>query len=220
MPGPIVEVTETSLPTRSRRNSRSLRTRQALVDSAAVLFAKKGYVETTVQDISDLAGVTERTFFLHFPTKADVLFSIRQEDLDALTICVAEQPEDLDGLAVIESAYTQWGRRARSFPGVVSGHVMIQQILAAAEQSSALRGREVDYHRAMVAAVAEGLRRRASMARSSDIEIEMMAAVAMRVVHQALIEWSSSDPASLGRIMRKYFRVYRKLTERIAARRP
>jgi AcrR family transcriptional regulator len=39
------------------------------------LYAERGFEQTTVADIAERAGLTERTFFRHFADKRDVLFS-------------------------------------------------------------------------------------------------------------------------------------------------
>ncbi|MCP2370265.1 AcrR family transcriptional regulator [Agromyces terreus] len=49
------------------------RTTAALVHAALDLFERGGYEQTTVGEIARAAGVTEMTFFRHFPTKEAVL---------------------------------------------------------------------------------------------------------------------------------------------------
>ena len=48
---------------------RSVTTRARLQREALRLFAERGYDETTVADIAAAAGVTQMTFFRHFPAK-------------------------------------------------------------------------------------------------------------------------------------------------------
>lgn len=54
------------------------RTRRAvraeLAEVAIDLFARRGFDETTVEDIARAAGMTKRSFFRYFPTKEDVVF--------------------------------------------------------------------------------------------------------------------------------------------------
>jgi len=46
-----------------------------LKTSAFELFATQGFADVTVAQIAERAGVTKRTFFRHFDTKEDVLFT-------------------------------------------------------------------------------------------------------------------------------------------------
>src|SRR5689334_8899949 len=50
-----------------------MRTRERLLQAALELFAAQGFEATTAAQIADRAGVTQMTFFRHFPTKAAVL---------------------------------------------------------------------------------------------------------------------------------------------------
>ncbi len=45
-----------------------------LQQAALELYAERGYEQTTVAEISERAGLTERTFFRHFADKREVLF--------------------------------------------------------------------------------------------------------------------------------------------------
>lgn len=58
-----------------RQERKKQLTRRALVDAAVRLFTERGYERTTVADIAEAADVSPRTFFLHFPTKEDVLLA-------------------------------------------------------------------------------------------------------------------------------------------------
>jgi AcrR family transcriptional regulator len=49
--------------------------RRRLQEAALKLFEERGYEQITAADIAAEAGVTQRTFFRHFPDKREVLFS-------------------------------------------------------------------------------------------------------------------------------------------------
>jgi AcrR family transcriptional regulator len=57
------------------RSSRSARTRQALQQAAMKRFVADGVHQTSVADIAADVGVTERTFYRHFPSKHGVIFA-------------------------------------------------------------------------------------------------------------------------------------------------
>src|SRR5262245_26129734 len=58
----------------SLRDRKRARTRQALIDAATELFARKGYDETTIADIAAAADIGARTFFGYFASKEELLF--------------------------------------------------------------------------------------------------------------------------------------------------
>jgi AcrR family transcriptional regulator len=76
------------------RNSEEVRKR--LQWAALELFRERGYEETTTAQIAAKAGVTERTFFRHFPDKREVLFDGDATFTDAVTAAVRNAPKTLD----------------------------------------------------------------------------------------------------------------------------
>ena len=49
--------------------------RGRLEEAALELYTERGFDETTVAEIAERAGLTERTFFRHFADKREVLFA-------------------------------------------------------------------------------------------------------------------------------------------------
>jgi AcrR family transcriptional regulator len=66
--------------------------RGRLEQAAAELFADRGYDQTTVADIAERAGLTERTFFRHFSDKREVLFSGQERFRETFVRAVAAAP--------------------------------------------------------------------------------------------------------------------------------
>ncbi|WP_037273998.1 TetR/AcrR family transcriptional regulator [Kibdelosporangium aridum] len=77
--------------TEGRRERKKQRTRQALIEAAVELFETKGFHETTVAEIAEAADLSTRTFFLHFPTKEDVLLANAEWRLDLGVRAIAER---------------------------------------------------------------------------------------------------------------------------------
>ena len=57
------------------RERKKKRTREQIVAAARRLFVERGYDATSVADIAEAAEIGQSTFFVYFPTKADVLFA-------------------------------------------------------------------------------------------------------------------------------------------------
>src|ERR1700683_2009640 len=68
----------------SRRERRANETRERIFSAALRLFAEHGYLETTVEDITEAADVGKGTFFNYFPTKEHVLATYGDERLAAV----------------------------------------------------------------------------------------------------------------------------------------
>lgn len=58
------------------RKAQKEMTRKLLLDKGLELFNSRGYSATTVDDIAAGVGTTRTTFYLHFPSKADLVRSL------------------------------------------------------------------------------------------------------------------------------------------------
>jgi AcrR family transcriptional regulator len=74
----------------SRRERRSAELRERLFRSALALFGKKGFAETTVEDITEAADVGKGTFFNYFPSKEHILLAFAEMQLSKLENIVGE----------------------------------------------------------------------------------------------------------------------------------
>lgn len=72
------------------------RTHARILECALDLFERDGFESTTVAQIAAAAGVTEMTFFRHFPAKEQVLLDDLYDPL--IAAAVAEQPRELSPL--------------------------------------------------------------------------------------------------------------------------
>lgn len=73
--------------------------------AAMELFRERGYAHTTVSQIAERAGVTERTFFRYFADKREVLFSGSKELERAVVERVAAAPAEEDPLELVACAF-------------------------------------------------------------------------------------------------------------------
>src|SRR5262252_8617548 len=82
--------TKASLSPTSRRERRSLELRERLFRSALDLFARKGFADTTVEDITEAADVGKGTFFNYFPSKDHILLAFGEMQLAKLEAAIEE----------------------------------------------------------------------------------------------------------------------------------
>ena len=73
----------------SAREAQRRESRRALQAAATELVRQRGFAAVTVDDVAAAAGVSRRTFFNHFPTKAAALFDPDPEDAGRLTALLA-----------------------------------------------------------------------------------------------------------------------------------
>ena len=102
MRGNLLAVTQ--LP--GRRERKKAATRLALQEAAFKLFNERGYDATTVDDISDIADVSARTFFRYYATKDDVLSGDHLLRLESLRTVLAERPAVEPLMTSIEAMLT------------------------------------------------------------------------------------------------------------------
>jgi AcrR family transcriptional regulator len=77
-------------PTPSRRGRRSAELRERLFRAALDMFAKKGFLETKVEDITNAADVGKGTFFNYFPSKDHILLAFGEMQLAKLQLAMEE----------------------------------------------------------------------------------------------------------------------------------
>jgi AcrR family transcriptional regulator len=89
-----------------------------LQQAALTLFDERGFDNTTVADIAELAGLTKRTFFRYFADKREVLFSGSAQLVELFVSAVAAAPKSaapLDAVAAALSAGSEMFEERREF---------------------------------------------------------------------------------------------------------
>jgi AcrR family transcriptional regulator len=84
-----------------RRDRKKNETRQALRDAAHRLFAEKGFSRTTIDDITEAANVSRRTFFRYYDSKDDLLRSDVSDMLPVMLAALRSRPADEPPFAAI-----------------------------------------------------------------------------------------------------------------------
>ncbi|HSB70006.1 MAG TPA: TetR/AcrR family transcriptional regulator [Candidatus Methylomirabilis sp.] len=103
-------------PKPSRATRRRVQSFESLVQAGLVVIAKHGVYETTVEHITEAADVGKGTFYVHFPSKEDLVHHLVRNGLDAM-IAAGRSVAPADGLpaerlaALIRAQLRALGRR-------------------------------------------------------------------------------------------------------------
>ncbi len=162
--------------------------RRRLQQAAVELFCERGYDQTTTAEIAARAGVTERTFFRHFPDKREVLFDGQAILREMLTVAIAEAPVTLQPLEVLYRAF-------RSVEQLLEDNrpfsVPRQQVI---DRAPALQERELAKVAALAEALALALRQRGVGERLA----ALAAQTGMATFRYAVASWFADPAGGLG----------------------
>jgi AcrR family transcriptional regulator len=101
---PVPPAALSGAPGSSGQQRRRRRTQRALQEAAITLTGRHGLTGVTVDDIAAAAGVSRRTFFNHFPTKAAALFDPDPSDAGRLAQLLAAASGSADPWQALQSA--------------------------------------------------------------------------------------------------------------------
>jgi len=168
--------------------------RGRLEAAAAELFAERGFEQTTVADIAERAGLTERTFFRHFADKREVLFSGQEQFRDAVVGAVAAAPVGATPLAAVAAGLD-------AAAGLLQGRADLagqRQVIIDAHPE--LQERELIKMARLAAAVAVALRERGVAEPAATLSADTGAAV-LRIAFARWLEENVARP--LPEVMRE-----------------
>ncbi len=132
----------------SHRQRQALATQQLIVDAARDLFLELGYGATTIEAISDRAGVAVSTVYSIFKNKRGLLAAVReswhqasgQRDIYQLALAEHNPAKRLELAA--RATRRQWESGADMF--VIYNSAAAVDLEAAAERDKALAGRQAN----------------------------------------------------------------------------
>jgi AcrR family transcriptional regulator len=163
--------------------------------AALELYRERGYDRTTTAEIAARAGVTERTFFRHFPDKREVLFDGEAALHAALSAAIAQAPESMGPMEVLLLTF-------RSIEKLLEDNrPLTEPAQAIIARTPALQERALAKTASTTAAVAEALRRRGVEASLATLA----AGAGMAVFSHAARAWFEDPSVSLGTYLERAF---------------
>jgi AcrR family transcriptional regulator len=133
---------------RSRHTRRREQTRAKLVEAARTLFARQGFDNTRINEITDEADVGFGSFYNHFDGKEAIVEAVLAETVAAQGEAIAAVSRQLEDPAeVIAAAHRHFVRRARTDPDwgwllvrMEASHSVMRAALAPFAQHDLRRG--------------------------------------------------------------------------------
>ena len=169
--------------------------RRRLQEAALVLYREHGYEAITAAEIAAEAGVTERTFFRHFPDKREVLFGGQDTLRAAVARAVAEVPDGPAPLAVLALAF-----RAM-MPILEMNRPFARPRSEIIEAVPALRERQLAKIASLQDAAAEALAARGIPHRQATLAAQ----VGVAVFGRAIQEWMPNPAADFDSLLTEAF---------------
>jgi len=185
----------------SRRLRRSAEIRERLFRSALDLFARKGFANTTVEDITEAADVGKGTFFNYFPSKDHILLAFGEMQLAKLEAAIEEARSNQTS---VEQFLRALPERMTQEP--TRNPAIVRTLLQAYLSTSAVREAMVDMQRRVQAVHTQIIQMGQERGEiRTDFPAGEMASVFRQTIFGTLLMWSLYGDASLSERMRTAF---------------
>ena len=168
--------------------------RGRLEQAALELYAERGFEQTTVAEIAERAGLTERTFFRHFADKREVLFAGAGSLQELLVTAVVGAPHSVAPLDAVAAALESAGallQERREYS---------RRRQAVIDANAGLQERELIKLASLASALADALRRRGV----ADPAASLTAEAGIAIFKIAFERWvKETGPADLPQLIRE-----------------
>jgi AcrR family transcriptional regulator len=160
------------------------RVHRRLQGAALELFLERGYDQTTNAEIAARAGVSERTFYRHFPDKRETLFDGEATMRSTLVDAVISAPAELPAMRVLLLAF------GAVEPMLNENRAFAEPRQAVISATPALRERELSKAAGMITELSAAL-----VQKGVEVRLAMLATQAgMAAFDQAVKSWVA-DPS-------------------------
>jgi len=177
----------------NRRERQSLERRERLFRAALDLFARKGFAETTVEDITNAADLGKGTFFNYFPSKEHIFLAFGEMQLAKLKAAFEEMRSANVPVPVFMRSL---GARMTQEP--IRNPAIIRILLKAFLADSPVRESVVDLQNRVIAIHTEIIRLGQERGEiRGDLPPDVLANVFRQTVFGTLLIWSLYGDATL-----------------------
>lgn len=129
--------------------------RRQILDAALGCFSRKGFHQTSMQEICAEAGLSAGALYRYFPSKSELIVAIAERDCQEFRAPLASDAEDLSFLARLRAASRNWVDRLTA-----NDRTLVAEVIAEAARdpllSARLRETDTPMREAMAALIQEG----------------------------------------------------------------
>jgi AcrR family transcriptional regulator len=203
-------VTQQETPERLTREEKKARTRAQLIDAAATVFARRGYVAASLDEVAEEAGLTKGAVYSNFAGKEDLFQAVIEDRLNAPMKDIAQIIDTSTG-----TTEEQAMAGARAFVGVVEQErevfLLALEMNIHVARNPELKHAFAERYREQMAEVAEIITQHAdSSGDALPLPADQMA-IAVQALSQGIALHALVDPGSvpddlLGRVYALLFR--------------
>jgi AcrR family transcriptional regulator len=178
-------------PVAGLRQRKKQRTRDQLLDAAQQLFLRQGYARTTVDEITAVVDVSQRTFFRYFANKEQVALTLMADGADDFIDYLRARPSDENPLQAMSAATREtWQSRSVPEQGVTSANAVLE-IFQLVESTPTLLAAHLHRLAEQQQLIAEVLAEREGIDPAVDLRPRLLAAVFGAVGRIAQHEWAA-----------------------------
>lgn len=174
---------------------------EAVAATGLRLFSLNGFTETTMSDVAVAAGIGRKTLFTYFPTKADIVWSRFESELEDLRTALKDVPAEIPTARGIRVAMLKSFRRAPDQLAILREEVELIDSVPALQGYVYLRGQQ------WADVVAEFVTGREGGA-ARDILPQMLGRGVWSTMLLAYRKWIETEEESPVRFLEQAFNIY------------
>jgi AcrR family transcriptional regulator len=178
--------------------------RNEIWNAAIDLFAEKGFDETTVEDISQTAGVSRRSFFRYFSSKNDLMAQGIVSYGAALAGAVSSFPACSTPMDVLRETVLQIAGQAAAYPRA-------RKIMEIASKYPAAREAQRSRMAEVEDQVTEAYARRIRQQRTGSLTPRIMAGLTILTMELTLRSWFEDSRRDIPEIMEQVLAGFRQV---------
>ena len=174
------------------RQRKKQRTRDELLGAAQQLFLSQGYARTTVDEITAVVDVSQRTFFRYFANKEQVALALMADGTDDLIEFLRSRPSDENPLQAMRAATREtWLSHVGpgQEPASANAALEIFQLVESTPTLLAAHLHRLAEQELLITAV---LAEREGVDPASDLRPRLLAAVFSAVARTAQHQWTAT----------------------------